>query len=577
MAQGEFRLLVHEWFDPNPADDIRLGARAAQTELPAAVRTPSGIVRAPEPERPSLPTEPIYRERRDAARSSYRIDRQTGKEGRLSYHEPFRPSVAPFKRTHVFDSVSADFELVVSNANLVPVATQPGVLSGELEFFGDVRLDVDSSDSVRIPSVAAGMRVLEATSEPPASLGFFVDAAENWFLATAGWRGRMRLVIHVAAPSTAFGGKMESSSLSQLAGVLPVVPANVRRVAQTVAEGLGVSEGMSPSDILGVLVPYFRGFVESSELPAASGGETLYRQLVALRHGVCRHRAYAFVVTALGIGMPARFVHNEAHAWVEVFDTRGWRRIDLGGAAAGFDYRGSRPEGPPLRPPPDPYQWPPTTRSAADAAGADSTSTSMERGVGEASGNSPSEGAEASTPAAAPDPARAQALASAGANQLDEKNPSVDPADAGAPTGSVPPALSAEPAPPSSVQQSSPELPTPPPAVPPSAQPSAQQPSMDAALAVKLVGTIRGARDVRRGEAVTAEGKAESPRGGCSSLRIDVDLVREAQTLRLGTLLTDERGRFQGSLSVPPDVDVGRYQVRFSTPGSSTCGAGASY
>jgi hypothetical protein len=564
VARGEFRLLVHEWFDPNPADDIRLGARVSHTELPAAVRTPSGIVRAPEPERPSAPTEPIYRERREAARSSYQIDRQTGEEGRLSYHEPFRPSVAPFKRTHVFDSVSTDFKLIVSDASLVPVATKSGVLPGEVEFFGDITLDVDSSDSVRIPSVAAGMRILEATSEPSASLGFFVDTAENWFLATAGWRGRMRLIIHVAAPSTAFGGKIESSSLSQLGRALPSIPDNVRRAAQTVGEELGVSEGMSPPDILGVLVPYFRGFVESSELPAASGGEALYRQLVSLRHGVCRHRAYAFVVTALGIGMPARFVHNEAHAWVEVFDTNGWRRIDLGGAAAGFDYRGSRPEGPPHHPPPDPYQWPPTTRSASEVARADSTTSSpSDSGTGEApNSSSGATNAPAATPA--PDNTAANTLPSAVPGEEAKDVPSAVPVAAALP----------------SAQQAQPKLPEPAASAPsptqPPTQPSAKQHAQESASPVKLVGTIRGARDVRRGGSVAAEGKAESERGGCASLRIDVDLVRNTDKLRLGTLLTDERGRFQGSLSVPSDIDVGLYQVRFSTPGSDTCAAGVS-
>jgi transglutaminase-like putative cysteine protease len=35
------------------------------------------------------------------------------------------------------------------------------------------------------------------------------------------------------------------------------------------------------------------------------------------KRGVCRHRAYAFVIVAQALGIPARFVQNEAHAWVE--------------------------------------------------------------------------------------------------------------------------------------------------------------------------------------------------------------------------------------------------------------------
>ena len=59
--------------------------------------------------------------------------------------------------------------------------------------------------------------------------------------------------------------------------------------------------------------------------------------------GVCRHRAFAFLVTALGLGIPARMVANEAHAWVEVRGETGWQRIDLGGAAAAIEEDVSEP------------------------------------------------------------------------------------------------------------------------------------------------------------------------------------------------------------------------------------------
>jgi hypothetical protein len=40
------------------------------------------------------------------------------------------------------------------------------------------------------------------------------------------------------------------------------------------------------------------------------------------------------------MGIPSRYVHNEAHAFVEVYvPRRGWIRIDLGGAAVDFNVR----------------------------------------------------------------------------------------------------------------------------------------------------------------------------------------------------------------------------------------------
>ena len=70
------------------------------------------------------------------------------------------------------------------------------------------------------------------------------------------------------------------------------------------------------------MVAYFRSFEPSDDFPNDHGD--IYLDLALSRKGVCRHRAFAFLVTALNIGVPTRFVANEAHAWVEVHDSRLW-------------------------------------------------------------------------------------------------------------------------------------------------------------------------------------------------------------------------------------------------------------
>jgi hypothetical protein len=87
---------------------------------------------------------------------------------------------------------------------------------------------------------------------------------------------------------------------------------------------------MRPREALAKLVQYFRGFTDSDEPPHGQGNP--YLDLALSKKGVCRHRAYAFLVTAQSLGIPTRLVDNEAHAWVEVHDGTLWRRIDLGGA-----------------------------------------------------------------------------------------------------------------------------------------------------------------------------------------------------------------------------------------------------
>ena len=86
------------------------------------------------------------------------------------------------------------------------------------------------------------------------------------------------------------------------------------------------------------LVWWFRSF-KPGELERADDG--LYLTLALSRRGVCRHRAYAFVITAHGLGIPARYVSNEAHVFVEAYvPGQGWLRIDLGGGAQGMNVRG---------------------------------------------------------------------------------------------------------------------------------------------------------------------------------------------------------------------------------------------
>src|SRR6185312_3442235 len=132
-----------------------------------------------------------------------------------------------------------------------------------------------------------------------------------------------------------------------------------------VAQAIGVSRSMRPREAVRKMVDYFRSFAPSEEPPSGRGD--IYLDLALSRKGVCRHRSFAFLVTALGIGIPARMVVNEAHAWVEVYDSKLWHRIDLGGAAANLD-SDPDPSKPAYVPPPDPYAWPTSHDSGQDLA-----------------------------------------------------------------------------------------------------------------------------------------------------------------------------------------------------------------
>src|SRR5262249_29517904 len=117
------------------------------------------------------------------------------------------------------------------------------------------------------------------------------------------------------------------------------LPPDVLKEGKSTLRKLGLDPDMELSHAFNVLVGYFRGF-QPGEIRNPTGN--VYRDLCDSKVGVCRHRAFAFMITANALGIPTRFVENEAHAFVEVwFPERNWQRIDLGGAALRMEVQGA--------------------------------------------------------------------------------------------------------------------------------------------------------------------------------------------------------------------------------------------
>ncbi len=330
--------VLHEPIAPDAREDLALRV-ALDGDLPAAIQTPGGVVAAPDPRRLPSPSEPTYG---PAAHASFVPDTDTKRPEVSDYDDPFTPSTAPFKRLQAFDAVRGDYSLEVRDERLVRLTTtSTGAppAPGEDPFYGDLIVDVPGEGSARIPSVGPGARIVRArlgvgSSDVPFRI--LRDGADNWFLQAARTPGapvrpatRARLVVEIAAPRAAFGGPLGDASWSELPFV-PSLPENVTRDAAEVRGVIGVSRSMRPREAIAKLVDYFRGFADSVDPPRARGN--VYLDLALSKRGVCRHRAFAFLVTAESLGIPTRLVENEAHAWVEVHDGTLWRRIDLGGA-----------------------------------------------------------------------------------------------------------------------------------------------------------------------------------------------------------------------------------------------------
>ncbi len=380
-------IVLHEFIAPDATEDLRMGATTGDGTMAAAIDTRSGAVASPDPTRASAGKRHVYGwEGVQGPGGSYRIDSDTSRPEHVGYEDPFTPAVAPYKREIAFDTVDSEFDLGVSNASLERLAVGGPARADDDQFYAELTVEVTTGTPSRIPTVGPSARVLALRAAPEARIELFRDAADNWF-ARGDREGRFGVVLHLAIDRAIFGSAFANVEWPRLYRLGLSVPDVVRREGTSLARQIGIVDGSSPAETVRGLVAYFRGFSPSTERPSARGVE-LYRELVLSRKGVCRHRAYAFVVTALALGLPSRFVHNEAHAWVEVNDGTRWHRIDLGGAASDLSYSA---ESIAHVPPRDPFAWPAGEDSGRMAAGRSQGPAPSSRGdpsVPSASGSS---------------------------------------------------------------------------------------------------------------------------------------------------------------------------------------------
>ncbi|MEZ4256810.1 MAG: transglutaminase-like domain-containing protein [Polyangiales bacterium] len=278
---------------------------------------------------------------------SYRPDFITDFKGKAGYYEVFTPSITPYKRVSAVDEVRFDADgrtpyLAAREGGVRPVEVEgagapPPDARPRDRFWASVVLDFSAGRRVPLPSVSPESRILSLETEPYVDLRIERDASDNFYAVAVGQASEpVRVVFLTDAPRSYFGAPIPAGPAP--AGA-PRLPPEVERDALAFARSLGLTPGDDARDVLSVLVRHFRSFEESAEPPPA--GRSVFLSLATGMRGVCRHRAYGFVITALALGLHARFAMNEAHSWVEAHvPVLGWMRVDLGGAATALDAKG---------------------------------------------------------------------------------------------------------------------------------------------------------------------------------------------------------------------------------------------
>lgn len=283
--------------------------------------------------------------------SGFRPDRQTELNADVGYHENFDPAISPWKRLVALERIALDDDgvpviLRPERQILEPVAMSSGAGVGSEVFLGRVTLDFSENHTVALPSVAPHAELFSVRASTDVQIQIVKDQSDNFFavytprFAAGTDVAPVVLTFGMAAPSDYFGGTLPDTRVNALQNQVLPLPSPVVRDGLLFAAELGLSRSSSFREAIEVLTEHFRSFQESHEPPPDTGN--IFLDLARGKRGICRHRAYAFVLTAASLGIHARFVHNEAHAWVEVqvpvaanYPRRvRWLRVDLGGAAA---------------------------------------------------------------------------------------------------------------------------------------------------------------------------------------------------------------------------------------------------
>ena len=527
VAVADERVL-HEFVPDVDPNEAVLGLERADGS-PAAITYDGEVLPAPElgsTEHAASP--PMMAETGDSAMGeepgrrspSFHPDRETELEGTLDYYAAFNPAIAPFKRVTSLDRVIVAADgvtpvLVVADRRLrrVPVADGPDAGPARDRFWGEARLDFSGGARVPLPSVAPDSRILSLRTEPTVALTVERDGADNFFARLPGDEPHTRIEVAFLtdAPRSYFGTGVPTVSLTDLESRPPAMPATVRARALLFASELGLSPQVDLRRALHVLTAHFRAFEESADPPADSGD--IYLDLVRAQKGVCRHRAYGFVVTAQALGILARFVQNEAHSWVEVaLPGNGFMRIDLGGAAHGL--RAHNADDRPVYHPAEPDQLPrpPAYEESYSQLGRNASGFRQPDAEAlEGRWVSPSEAEQAAT-----------------APESFSSDTAVGDAE-------------------------------------PSAE--AEQPS-GGRLPLAIAVDQRRER-VLRGRQLAISGRVQAAGRGVAGQRVEISLAApdRRERMLLGVTVTTEGGYFRASLGIPPDLAVGDYRLVVIAPG----------
>lgn len=276
--------------------------------------------------------------------SAWLMDRD-GTGGTVVIDAVFNPNLGAMKRLKAYDRLGADGStLEVADKRLRPAAYDP-FLRYEQVFEAGFQVQFRAGEPIPIfsPHPKAVVTTYRTTPALAGGVTFLRDGADTLYALAGESRTVALNLTFLSDPAYyALDPPAGLRATQYAATARPVVPPAIAEDARVVLARAGAGDGTDLARTLDALVAYFRSFAEG-EIPAPSEVESLYLALALGGYGCCRHRAFAFMVTAQSVGIPTRVVVNEAHAFVEVMYPDGsWHQANLGGCGT---YTSNNPNG----------------------------------------------------------------------------------------------------------------------------------------------------------------------------------------------------------------------------------------
>lgn len=281
---------------------------------------------------------------------TWSMDRN-GFAGSVTIDYVCQPALGAMKRLKAYDTVGSapEYDLTVAEETLRRAGPRPGVLyDATFRCSFPVELRPSAPTPIFSPGPDAIVDSYSTSPRVPGGVSFVKDGADTFYADAGEHRGRVQLNVTFRAPSAYYRlPPLAGQSFAAIpASERPLVDdATVERAALVLARaGLSPEEARTGDVALVIrrLAQYFNAFGEG-EIPGPDVYDDLYLALALGEVGCCRHRAFAFAVTVQSLGVPARVVVNEAHAFSEVRLPDGsWRQVNLGGCGR---YTVRNPEG----------------------------------------------------------------------------------------------------------------------------------------------------------------------------------------------------------------------------------------